>query len=84
VDPAEAVVRLYAVTDDGRLLSGAAAFARLWRELPGYRVLGFMVGLPGIRQIADGLYSVIYVRDLRRRMAAEGKSCGGANLCPAP
>jgi predicted DCC family thiol-disulfide oxidoreductase YuxK len=84
VDPAEAVVRLYAVTDDGRLLSGAAAFARLWRELPGYRALGFMAGLPGIRQIADGLYSVIYVRDLRRRMAAEGKFCGGADLCPAP
>jgi len=84
VDPAEAVVRLYAVTYDGRLLSGAAAFARLWRELPGYRALGFIVGLPGIRQTADGLYSVIYVRDLRRRMATKGKSCGGANLCPAP
>lgn len=84
VNPAEAVVRLYAVTDDGRLLSGAAAFARLWRELPGYRALGIIVGLPGIRQIADGLYSIIYVRDLRRRMAAEGRSCGGGNLCPAP
>jgi len=84
VDPAEAVVRLYAVTDDGRLLSGAAAFARLWRELPGYRALGIIVGLPGIPQIAEGLYRVIYVRDLRRRMAAEGKSCGGAKFCPAP
>ncbi|MFM9843829.1 MAG: thiol-disulfide oxidoreductase DCC family protein [Dongiaceae bacterium] len=84
VDPAEAPMRLYAVTDDGRLLSGAAAFARLWRELPGYRALGTVVGLPGIRQIAEGLYRVIYVRDLRRRMAAEGKLCGGANLSPAP
>jgi predicted DCC family thiol-disulfide oxidoreductase YuxK len=84
VEPAEAMVRFYAVTDDGRLLSGAAAFARLWRELPGYRTLGIIVGLPGIRQIADGLYSIIYVRDLRRRMAAEGKSCGGATLCPVP
>jgi predicted DCC family thiol-disulfide oxidoreductase YuxK len=84
VDPAEAVVRLYAVTDDGRLLSGAAAFARLWRELPGYRALGIIVGLPGIQQIAEVLYRAIYVRDLRRRMAAEGRSCGGANLCPAP
>lgn len=84
IDPAEAVVRLYAVTDDGRLLSGAAAFARLWRELPGYRALGMIVGLPGIQQIAAGLYRIIYVRDLRRRMAAEGRSCGGASLCPAP
>jgi predicted DCC family thiol-disulfide oxidoreductase YuxK len=84
VDPSEAVVRLYAVTDDGRLLSGAAAFARLWRELPGYRALGIIIGLPGIQHLAEGLYRVIYVRDLRRRMAAEGRSCGGANLCPAP
>jgi predicted DCC family thiol-disulfide oxidoreductase YuxK len=84
VDPSEAVVRLYAVTDDGRLLSGASAFARLWRELPGYRTLGIIVGLPGVRQIADGMYSIIYVHDLRRRMAAEGRSCGGAKLCPAP
>src|SRR5262245_46733396 len=46
VDSAEAPLRLYAVTDDGRLLSGAAAFSRLWRELPGYRVLGVIIGLP--------------------------------------
>lgn len=84
VDPAEALLRLYAVTDDGRLLSGAAAFARLWRELPGYRALGIIVGLPGIRQIAEGLYRFIYVRDLRRRMAAESNSCGSAKLCLAP
>ncbi|HEY7687103.1 MAG TPA: DUF393 domain-containing protein [Dongiaceae bacterium] len=82
VEPAEALVRLYAVTDDGRLLSGAAAFARLWRELPGYRVLGIIVGLPGVRQVAEALYSAIYVRDLRRRMAAEGRGCGAA--CAAP
>jgi predicted DCC family thiol-disulfide oxidoreductase YuxK len=83
VDPADAVIRLYAVTDDGRLLSGAAAFSRLWRELPGYRALGVVVGLPGIRQIAEALYRAIYVRDLRRRMAAEGKLCN-ANFCPVP
>jgi predicted DCC family thiol-disulfide oxidoreductase YuxK len=83
VDPADAVLRLYAVTDDGRLLSGAAAFSRLWRELPGYRALGVMVGLPVIRQVAEGLYRLIYVRDLRRRMEAEGRFCG-TNACAAP
>ena len=83
VDPADAVIRLYAVTDDGRLLSGAAAFSRLWRELQGYCTLGVVVGLPGIRQIAEALYRAIYVRDLRRRMAAEGKLCN-ANFCPVP
>jgi predicted DCC family thiol-disulfide oxidoreductase YuxK len=84
VDPAEAPLRRYAVTDGGRLLSGAAAFARLWREIPGYRALGLLVGLPGVRQVADMVYSFIYVRDLRRRMAEDGKLCGARNLCPAP
>jgi predicted DCC family thiol-disulfide oxidoreductase YuxK len=85
VDPAEALLRLYAVADDGRLLSGAAAFARLWRELPGYRALGIVVGLPGIQQIAEALYRAIYVRDLRRRLAREGHTaCSGNSYCPAP
>ena len=83
VDPADAVVRLYAVTDDGRLLSGAAAFSRLWRELPGYRALGVIIGLPVIRQVAEGLYRLIYVRDLRRRMEAEGRLCG-TGYCAMP
>lgn len=85
VEPAEALLRLYVVGDDGRLSSGVAAFSRLWRELPGYRALGFIVGLPGIQQIAEGLYRVIYVRDLRRRLAREGRNaCAGNTYCPAP
>ena len=85
VEPSEAQLRLYAVTDDGRLLSGAAAFARLWRELPGYRGLGIIVGLPGILQIADALYSAIYVRDLRRRLARESRNtCSENTYCHAP
>jgi len=85
VDPAEALLRLYAVADDGRLLSGAAAFARLWHELPRYRVLGIIVGLPGIQQIAEALYRGIYVRDLRRRLAEDSRSACSANTyCPAP
>lgn len=81
VDPAEALVRLYAVADDGRLLSGAAAFSRLWRELPGYRALGVIVGLPGVLQMADALYSAIYVRDLRRRLVIAEKTSLEACSC---
>jgi predicted DCC family thiol-disulfide oxidoreductase YuxK len=81
VGPEEALLRVYAVADDGRLLSGAAAFARLWRELPGYRALGRIVGLPVARQIAEALYRRIYVRDLRRRLARERQ--GDAGPCGA-
>ena len=43
----EAAMRRFHVRDDsGRLLSGGAAFARLWRALPGWCVLGWCFALP--------------------------------------
>ena len=32
--------RFHAVTADGRTVTGAAAFAALWRAMPGFRTLG--------------------------------------------
>jgi predicted DCC family thiol-disulfide oxidoreductase YuxK len=55
VEPDAAPLRLYVVDADGRLLAGAAAFARLWRELPGYRWAGLFVGLPGIALLTEGV-----------------------------
>ena len=43
----EAAMRRFHVRDaQGRLLSGGAAFARLWRALPGWRVLGWLCACP--------------------------------------
>jgi len=41
---------------DGKLVSGAVAFSELWRNLPMFRLLGFFVGLPVIRNFAEVLY----------------------------
>ena len=43
----DAAMRRFHVREaSGRLLSGGAAFARLWRALPGWRVLGWLMAWP--------------------------------------
>ncbi len=66
----QAARRLY-VAKDGALLSGIPAFLVLWADMPRYRWLGRVVGLPGLRQLASLAYDhalapVIYRWHLRR------------------
>lgn len=70
LDADTAARRLY-VLHDGVLTSGIPAFLVLWAQMPRYRLLGRIVGLPGIRQIASAAYDyvmapVIYRWHLRR------------------
>lgn len=60
VEPDDALLRLYIVDADGRLLAGAAAFARLWRALPGYRAAGLLAGLPGVGLLIDA-FSLVHL-----------------------
>ena len=76
VEPSAALLRLYTVDADGRLLVGAAAFARLWRELPGYRWAGLLMALPGVTPLAAWIYDAFYVRPLRRRLENDGAAFG--------
>ena len=73
IDTDTAARRLY-VLQDGKLTSGIAAFLVLWAQMPRYRWLGRIVGLPGVRQVASLAYDhilapLIYRRHLRRQSA---------------
>ncbi|MGB1612374.1 MAG: thiol-disulfide oxidoreductase DCC family protein [Arenicellales bacterium] len=56
ISQADALRALHARGDDGVLSSGVDAFIVLWRALPRWRWLASLVGLPGIRFVADNLY----------------------------
>ncbi|MEX1166428.1 MAG: DUF393 domain-containing protein [Hydrogenophaga sp.] len=51
-----AMARFHVRDAAGQLYSGAAAFARLWRELPGWRWLGRLATLPPLDWLAEQAY----------------------------
>ena len=68
---ADAAARRLHVLHEGQLTSGIAAFLVLWQQIPRYRWLARLVGLPGVRQIASAAYEhvlapVIYGWHLQR------------------
>jgi predicted DCC family thiol-disulfide oxidoreductase YuxK len=56
ISRAEAMGRFHVRRADGRLVSGAAAFAELWKATPGWRWLGHIAALPPFVWIGEGLY----------------------------
>jgi len=72
LDRGDALRRFHVRGADGRLVSGAAAFARLWRVLPNWRWLGRLVelrvfGLRPILPVAEAAYRLSL--PLRPRLA---------------
>ncbi|WP_294260103.1 DUF393 domain-containing protein [uncultured Sphingomonas sp.] len=55
IDRRAALARFHAV-EDGRLLSGAAAFAAMWRAIPMLRPLGLAARNPIVLGLLDRLY----------------------------
>jgi predicted DCC family thiol-disulfide oxidoreductase YuxK len=80
-DPDTAARRLY-VLHQGEVTSGVDAFLVLWRQMPRWRWMARVVGLPGIRQAASLTYDhalapAIYRwhrRRQRRRQSSESSS----------
>lgn len=55
VDRAELLARFHAV-ENGKLLSGARAFAAMWRAIPILRPLGIVADLPWARPLFESAY----------------------------
>ncbi len=53
---ADTAARRLHVLKDGQLLSGIPAFIALWQEMPRYRWLARVVGMPGIFHVACACY----------------------------
>jgi predicted DCC family thiol-disulfide oxidoreductase YuxK len=49
----EALARMHVRRADGTIVSGAAAFAEIWRGIPGLRWLGRMLAVPPFGALAE-------------------------------
>jgi predicted DCC family thiol-disulfide oxidoreductase YuxK len=67
-----AMQRMHVIDGDGRPVSGAQAFVVLWRRLPRYRWLAWLVSRRGVLWLAEKAYSTF----ARRRWKARcGQVC---------
>ena len=72
------MARFHVRGPDGELESGAAAFATLWKALPGWRWLGRFASLPVIRTLLGLAYQLFLpIRPYLQRMAppTNSKDC---------
>lgn len=66
-----ALARLHVRRADGRMVSGAAGFAAIWRALPGFALAGRLIGQPPLLWLAEGGYRVfLRLRPLWRKPRA--------------
>jgi predicted DCC family thiol-disulfide oxidoreductase YuxK len=56
LDPAELLARFHAREGDGDMLSGAAAFAAMWRAIPLLRPLGLAARWQPLLKVLEALY----------------------------
>jgi hypothetical protein len=50
------LARMHVRLPSGALLSGAQAFAAMWRVMPGFKWLGWLLAIPPLGTLAEGAY----------------------------
>lgn len=72
--------RLYVQTEDGSLRSGIDAFALMWKQLPGYRWLGWLATRWPMRPVLHAVYDLVLAPMLtlwnRRQFAVQAVLVG--------
>ena len=65
----QALARFHVRTSTGEMVSGARAFAELWKATPGWRWLGRLAARPPLLWLLEGLYRLFLpVRPLLQRI----------------
>ncbi|MDX2287200.1 MAG: DUF393 domain-containing protein [Hyphomicrobiaceae bacterium] len=73
----DAMARFHVKGADGRLRSGALAFAQLWSELPALRHVGRLARLPGVHHVLEiGYRLFLPMRPLIQRQAKRAEVQG--------
>ncbi|WP_309603190.1 DUF393 domain-containing protein [Sphingomonas sp.] len=74
IAPADLLARFHA-SEDGRLLSGAAAFAAMWRAIPLLRPIGLAARAPWVLAMLERLYVMfLRVRPTLQRLLADRRT----------
>ena len=74
-DQARYMARFHVQLQDGRVISGAAAFVALWLVMPGWRWLGRLGRLPGVTPVLELAYrGFLHLRPYLQRWARQAES----------
>lgn len=80
ISRAEALKRFHVMDRNGRVRSGARAFAELWKATPGWRCAGRIGALPPFVWIGEGIYRVfLLTRPALQALARRSAKAGSAN-----